>query len=164
MENKKFHPMEHTWFVYGLAIVESVIACGLIELVFHGKAEMLEWFCQYAHLTVIPCVAIDVMTKVAKERPLITWQYFVLEALIVIADILFTWASVTTTITPMVVLLIATAVVVAAAVIWYLKWYKPAYEAKCKALYDEMASNLIEKGMPSQYTGIAIDYFFVKGE
>lgn len=164
MEKKKFHPLEHAWFVYGLAIVESVIACGLVELVFHGKAEMVKWFAYYAHLTIIPCVAIDIMTKVSRERPLVTWQYFVLEALIVVADLLFTWASITTTNIPMFILLASTAIVIGGAVIWYLKFYKPAYAKKCAEVAEAIKSELESNGMPAQYVGIAIDYFYEKGE
>lgn len=159
-EKKKFNPFDHSAFVYGIAILGSVVVCGLIELAFHGVDGMLNYLVNYAHYNIITCIALDVMSKVANDRTSIVWQYWMMVTTIALADIFYVFASITTTFLAMWVCLTVCATLLACAVLFCMKLYKPAVEKKKAEVLGTVKEDLLGIGVPESCIEGITNYFF----
>ena len=163
-ERKKWNPMDSNWFVYGISVIASVAMCAVIELIFHGAGSVLPFIRDYAYLCVIPCVVVDCMSKVSKEKAFITWQYLVMMGMIISTCVLYAWMSTTTTWVALRWFAVGIATVIAGTVVWYNKMYLPALAKKKVEVIESIHNDLIEKGADGKSAKIAVDYFFGEEE
>ena len=159
-EKKKFNPFDHSAIVYGIAIVGSVVVCGLIEMAFHGVEGMLNYLLNYAHYNILTCIALDIMSKVASDRKSIVWQYWVMVALIARADVCYVVASVTTTFLWMWVCIGGTVTLLASSLLFCKMCYEPAVAKKKEEVLSIVREDLIEIGVPESKVEGVTNYFF----
>ena len=161
-EKKPFKPLEHASIVYAIAIVGAAVASGIIEVIFHGVAGAVTYMLGYVHYGILTCVAIDVMLKLTNDRSTLVWQYWVMEAMVVVADVLYVGASITTTYGLMWALLVSAVTVLVGAGIWSKKMYEPAKVKKQTQVLEAVEGDLVELGVPSSIVGAVRAYFFNK--
>lgn len=157
-EKKKFKPFEHSSVVYGCAFLGTVIVSGLIELVFHGVDGALVWVRDYAHYGLLYCVAVDVVSKASKDKTSLVWQYWVLVGLILMVDISYVCASITTTFFAMWVCLVVMCTLIVGACLWCNKMYKPAVAKKADSVIEKVREDLGSLVAPNRVDEV-INYF-----
>lgn len=161
-EKKKVNLWEHRAFVYTLAFLGGVLLTGLTKLVMYGVDGLIYYLVNEAIYSVFTLLLVDFLIKYSTDKSLLTWQYWVMDAFMVLAVLSYAGASLMTTWLGVWVMLIVMVSFVAIAGFWCNKMYKPAVNKKAQAVYDAAVNSVIEKAGVPRATAEDVTNYFVE--
>lgn len=148
-DKKKINLWEHRAFVYGLAFLGGVILTGLGKLIMGGVDGLVYYLVNEAVYSVLTLLVVDFLIKYSTDKTLLTWQYWVMMAIMVLAVISYAVASLMTTWPLVWAFIVGAVVLVAGAGLWCNKLYKPSIQKKAEAVHDTAVNAMIDMtGLP----------------
>ena len=162
-EKKKINLWEHKAFVYTLAFLGGVLITALIKFITTGVEGLVYYLANEAIYSVLTLLLVDFLLKVSLDKTSITWQYWVMIGLMVLAVVSYGIASTMTTWTLVFTCLIIMAVFVAGSALICCKLYKPAVKKKVETVFEKATNDIIDMTSLSRSDAEeVVKYFIVK--
>lgn len=162
-EKKKINLWEHKAFVYTLAFLGGVLITAFIKFITTGVEGLVYYLANEAIYSVLTLLLVDFLLKVSLDKTSITWQYWVMIGLMVLAVVSYGIASTMTTWTLVFTCLIIMAVFVAGSALVCCKLYKPAAKKKVETVFEKATNDIIDMTSLSRSDAEeVVKYFIVK--
>ena len=143
-EKKKINLWEHKAFVYGLAFLGGVVLTGLGKLIMGGVDGLVYYLVNEAVYSVLTLLVVDFLIKYSTDKTLLTWQYWIMMAIMVLAVISYAVASLMTTWVLVWVFIGGMVTLIACAGLWCNKLYKPSITKKAESVHEAAVNSVID--------------------